>query len=36
MPEVDIVFDNINEIEEIRNLEGENNHELEVTCQQVY
>lgn len=30
-PEVDIVFDNINEIEEIRNLEGENNHELEVT-----
>ena len=31
MPEVDIVFDNINEIEEIRNLEGENNHELEVT-----
>ena len=30
-PEVDIVFDNINEIEEIRNLEGENNHKLEVT-----
>lgn len=30
-PEVDIVFDNINEIEEIRNLKGENNHELEVT-----
>ena len=30
-PEVDIVFDNINEIEEIRNLERENNHELKVT-----